>query len=59
MTLTNGQRITNVSKPYYNRDDGAFYYKDVTGKIHHVSKGRVVEIDPHSSKDTTPGTVQK
>jgi hypothetical protein len=58
MTLTNGTRITNVSKPEFHRDEGAFYYKDVTGKVHHVNSGHVVEIRPHSSKNTTPGTVQ-
>jgi Bacterial protein of unknown function (DUF903) len=58
MTLTNGTRITNVSKPEFHKDEGAFYYKDVTGKVHHVNSGRVVEIRPHSSKNTTPGTVQ-
>jgi hypothetical protein len=58
MTLTNGARITNVTKPFFDRNEGAFYYKDVAGKIHHVSSGRVVEIKPHSRKDTTPGSVQ-
>jgi Bacterial protein of unknown function (DUF903) len=58
MTLTNGARITNVSKPEFHRDEGAFYYKDVTGKVHHVNSGHVVEITPHSGKNTTPGTVQ-
>jgi hypothetical protein len=58
MTLTNGTRITNVSKPEFHKDEGAFYYKDVTGKVHHVNSGHVVAIDPHSSKNTKAGTVQ-
>jgi len=58
MTLTNGYRITNVSKPEFHKDEGAFYYKDVTGKVHHVNSGHVVAIDPHSSKNTKAGTVQ-
>jgi hypothetical protein len=58
MTLTNGARITNVSKPEFHRDEGTYYYKDVTGKVHHVNSGHVVEIKPHSNKNTTPGTVQ-
>ena len=58
MTLTNGTRITNVSKPEFHKDEGAYYYKDVTGKVHHVNSGHVVEIKPHSSKNTTPGTIQ-
>ena len=58
MTLTNGARITNVTKPVFDREQGAFYYKDVAGKVHHVSSGKVVEIKPHSRKGTTPGTMQ-
>jgi hypothetical protein len=58
MTLTNGTRITNVTKPVLNREAGAFYYKDVAGKVHHISSGRVLEIKPHSEKNTTPGTLQ-
>lgn len=58
MTLTNGTRITNVTKPTYYKDEGAFYYKDVSGKVHHISSGRVVEINPHSRHNTTPGSVQ-
>jgi hypothetical protein len=58
MTLTNGTRVTNITKPILYRDEGAFYYKDVAGKVHHVSAGHVVEIKPHSSKNTTPGTIQ-
>jgi hypothetical protein len=59
MILTNGTRITNVTKPKLYRDAGAFYYKDVAGNIHHVSAGRVVEIKPHSEKNTTAGTLQQ
>jgi len=58
MTLSNGTRITNVTKPVLSREAGAFYYKDVAGKVHHVSSGRVLEIKPHSEKNTTPGTLQ-
>ena len=59
ITLTNGERVTNVTKPILHRDDGVFIYKDVTGKEHHVNAGRVVEIGPHSRKNTTPGTLQQ
>ena len=58
MTLTNGYRVTNVSKPEFHKEEGAFYYKDVTGKVHHVNSGKVVAIDPHSTKNIKPGTVQ-
>jgi len=57
--LTNGDRVTNVTKPVLHRDDGVFVYKDVAGQEHHVNAGRVVDIGPHSSKNTTPGTLQK
>ena len=59
MTLTNGTRITNVSKPEFHRDEGAYYYKDVTGKVRHINSGHVIEIKPHSGKNTTPGTLQQ
>jgi hypothetical protein len=58
MTLTNGLRITNVTKPVYDRDAGTFTYTDVAGNVKHISSGRVVEIAPHSSKNTVPGTMQ-
>jgi hypothetical protein len=54
MTLTNGMRITNVTKPKLYREEGAYYYKDVAGNVHHVSSGRVVEIKPHDGKKSTP-----
>jgi hypothetical protein len=59
ITLINGERVTNVTKPILNRDRGAFYYKDVTGQEHHVFAGKVVEIWPHSNKNIRPGTVQQ
>jgi hypothetical protein len=59
MTLTNGTRITNVTKPKLYKDAGAYYYKDVDGKVHHISAGRVVDIQPHSKKNTIPGTSQQ
>jgi hypothetical protein len=48
--LTNGIRITNVSRPLLDRDQGIYTYKDVTGQSREVSAGRVVEIEPHSNK---------
>ena len=59
MTLTNGMRITNVTKPVLDRGEGAFYYKNVAGTVRHISAGRVVEIKPHSGKNTTPGTLME
>jgi hypothetical protein len=57
MTLTNGERVTNVTKPVLDKQKGVFTYKDVAGHLHHISAGRVVDIGPHSSKNTTPGTL--
>jgi uncharacterized lipoprotein YajG len=48
MTLTNGVRVTNVTKPVLNSDSGMFTYKDVAGNVRHVSESRVLEIKPHS-----------
>jgi hypothetical protein len=58
VVLTNGERITNVTKPVLDRQNGVFNYKDVAGHDHHVSAGRVLDIGPHSNKNTTPGTLQ-
>jgi hypothetical protein len=59
ITLVNGERVTNVTKPVLNRGEGVFYYKDVRGQEHHVFAGRVVDIGPHSSSHLPPGTIQK
>jgi hypothetical protein len=55
ITLTNGSRVTNVTKPVLDRSAGVFTYQDVAGHDHKVSAGRVVEIGPHSDKNTVPG----
>ncbi|HEX4121583.1 MAG TPA: YgdI/YgdR family lipoprotein [Verrucomicrobiae bacterium] len=47
MALTNGIRITNVTKPVLNDDSEQYTYKDVAGNEHHVSASRVLEIKPH------------
>jgi hypothetical protein len=57
--LTNGERVTNVTKPILHRDEGVFVYKDVTGREHRVFAGKVVDIGPHSSKNTTPGSLKE
>ncbi len=57
--LTNGERVTNVTKPVLDREHGVFFYKDVTGKEHHLFAGKVVDIGPHSSKNTRPGTLKE
>ena len=51
MLLTNGGRITNVSKPRFDATNGIYSYKDVTGRERYVSAGRVVQIMPHSRKN--------
>jgi hypothetical protein len=48
MVLTNGVRVTNVTKPTLNEDSGYYTYKDVVGQVRHVSQARVLEIKPHS-----------
>jgi hypothetical protein len=47
MTLTNGIRVTNVTKPVLNTDTDQYTYKDVAGNEHQVSAGRVLEIKSH------------
>jgi hypothetical protein len=58
ITLTNGDRVTNVTRPVLDRQSGVFTYKDVAGNEHQVHAGHVVEIDPHSSKNSMPGSFQ-
>ncbi len=59
ITLVNGERVTNVTKPVLNRSEGVFYYKDVRGGEHHIFAGRVVDIGPHSDSHVPPGSIQK
>jgi hypothetical protein len=58
MTLTNGLRLTNVTKPVLDRESGVYTYTDLNGRVRHVFAGRVVEIGPHSSKNNVPGSLQ-
>ena len=57
MTLTNGVRVTNVTKPVLDQESGQFIYKDVAGSEHQVNAGRVLSIQPHSrhAEVTTTG----
>jgi len=54
--LTNGGRVTNVTKPVLDRETGVFTYNDVAGNEHKISAGRVVDIGPHSKKNEPPDT---
>jgi uncharacterized lipoprotein YajG len=56
MVLTNGVRVTNVTKPVLNSESGSYTYKDVTGAVRHVSQSRVLEIKPHSRGSDAPGS---
>ena len=58
MVLTNGGRISNVSRPKLDRANEVYLYKDVTGSQRLISAGRVVEIAPHSSKNDGPFTAR-
>lgn len=51
MTLTDGVRVTNVTKPILNEEAGSYSYKDVAGNVRHVSQSRVLEIKPHSRRN--------
>ncbi len=50
MTLTNGVRVTNVTRPVLDEENNTYTYKDVAGTEHKVSQVRVLEIKPHSHK---------
>jgi hypothetical protein len=49
LTLTNGIRVTNVSKPILDKNAGTYTYKDASGQERQIPASRVVEIDAHSS----------
>jgi hypothetical protein len=58
LTLVNGVRITHVSKPKLDKENGVYTFKDVTGKEKSISASKVVEIAPHSSKNVKAGMPQ-
>jgi hypothetical protein len=51
MMLTDGVRVTNVTRPVFNAETGQFTYKDVAGNVRRVSQARVLEIKPHSRQN--------
>jgi hypothetical protein len=53
VTLTNGMRLTNVTKPKLDRESGVYTYRDVTGQQRTVVASHVVEIDTHASRRVT------
>ena len=49
VTLNNGAQITSASKPKHV--DGAYQFKDVSGKEQSIPEGRVREVSPASMMD--------
>jgi len=58
MVLTNGMRVTRVSKPKFDQESGQYTYTDVAGNKRSISAGRVVQIEPHSNNSKTSGMRQ-
>jgi len=56
IVLTDGTRVTNVTRPVKDKETGVLSYKDVAGNVHQKNAARVVEIVPHSDKISTPGS---
>jgi hypothetical protein len=56
LTLINGMKITRVSKPKYDKKNGVYTYTDITGAKKTISALRVVEIAPHSDKQSNAVT---
>jgi hypothetical protein len=56
ITLTNGMKISRVSKPKLNKETGVYAYKDIRGEKKSISAARVIQIAPHSDKKVIPGT---
>jgi hypothetical protein len=50
ITLTNGMKMTRVSKPKLNKETGLYTFKDIRGQKKTIAGARVVEIAPHSEK---------
>jgi len=48
VTLVNGMRITRVSKPKLNKENGLYTFTDIRGEKKSISAYRVVAIAPHS-----------
>jgi len=53
--MTDGTRVTNVTRPVKNKETGMLLYKDVAGHEHQKNAAHVVEIVPHSDKNNPPG----
>jgi hypothetical protein len=51
MVLTNGMRVTRVSKPVLDRESGVYTFTDAGGNKRKISASRVEEIEPHSNKN--------
>ena len=49
MMLTNGMKITRISKPVLNQDTGQYIYTDALGRKKAISAMRVTDIRPHSN----------
>ena len=50
VTLINGMKITNVTKPKFDKVNGLYTFKNIKGKTESINASRVVEIAPHSDK---------
>ena len=47
ITLTNGMKITGVSKPKYDQVSGSYIFKDASGRTNFIPRMRVSVIEPH------------
>ena len=54
MTLTNGVKVSNVTRPHLDKEGGRYIYKDVTGHEREINASRVTQISPHSNKNDQP-----
>ena len=58
LTLTNGMKITRVSKPKFNKETGVYTFRDIKGRTNSINAARVTEIAPHSDKVKAGGLPQ-
>jgi hypothetical protein len=50
VTLTNGMKITHVSKPKLDKQSGLYVFKNIKGQKEYITAARVIEIAPHSDE---------
>ena len=54
LTLNNGKKITDISKPVFDETTGLYRFKTANGRDVKVSAGQVRTIEPHGDAPESP-----